>query len=70
MLMPAHYGDMKAQLEITAFFPRLFLFVGVAPPRHSLPLIYKSLTPWRNSKHKPKRMYHCKKRGQARIALR
>ena len=26
--MTAHYGDMKAQLEITAFFPRLFLFVA------------------------------------------
>ena len=39
--MPAHYGDMKAQLEITAFFPRLFLFVGVAPP---LPTSYLQVT--------------------------
>ena len=67
--MPAHYGDVRAKLEMTAIFPRLFLFVGVAPPRHSLPLIYKSLARRRNSKHKTKRMYHCKKRGQARITL-
>ena len=41
MLMPAHYGDVRAKLEMTAIFPRLFLFVGVAPP---LPTSYLQVT--------------------------